>query len=49
MEECNALARAAGQYLPYPDLKALGLDNGERFLYEYFLEQVVALRHTTLY
>lgn len=41
MEEGNALARAAGQPPPYPSLQPLAADNGERFLYAYFLAQVI--------
>ena len=39
-EEANELAEKVGQPLPYPNVKPLGIDTGERFLHEYFVEQV---------
>jgi hypothetical protein len=37
--ESNQLARAAEMPLPYPDEPDLREDNGERFLYDYYVEQ----------
>jgi len=34
------MAESAGQPLPYPRLKELGPDTGEKFLYEYYLAQI---------
>jgi hypothetical protein len=38
--EANTLARAAGMPLPYPDEPVLEADTGERFLYDYYVEQL---------
>jgi len=37
--EANMLAAAAGMPLPYPDEPDVKDDNGERFLYDYYVEQ----------
>jgi hypothetical protein len=39
-DEANDLALAAKQPLPHPHHKPPNADNGERFLYDYFLEQL---------
>ena len=39
-EEANDLAARAGFSPPYPHVKALRDDNGEKFLYEYYVAQL---------
>ena len=47
-EEANELAEAINVAAPYPTLIALAPDNGERFLYDYYLEQVIPPHMRTL-
>ena len=45
MNKANALADAAMMPRPYKDVKTVGKDNGERFLWDYYQEQLEREKH----